>query len=39
MQHTLKISRRIEYGLRAMIYLASIPEGQVVPFREVARRM
>jgi Rrf2 family protein len=39
MQHPLRISRKIEYGLRAMIFLASVPEGPVVPFREIARRM
>jgi Rrf2 family protein len=39
MQHVLRISRKIDYGLRAMIYLASIPQGAVVPFREVGRQM
>ncbi len=39
MQQTLKISRKIDYALRAMIYLASIPSGTIVPFREIARRM
>jgi Rrf2 family protein len=39
MQHTLRISRKIDYGLRAMIFLASIPDGAVVPFREIGRRM
>ncbi len=39
MQHVLRISRKIDYGLRAMIYLASIPPDSVVPFREIARRM
>jgi len=39
MQHVLRISRKIDYGLRAMIYLAGIPEGSVVPFREIARQM
>lgn len=39
MQHVLRISRKIDYGLRAMIYLASIPGDAVVPFREVARQM
>ena len=33
MQHVLRISRKIDYGLRAMIYLASIPMESVVPFR------
>lgn len=39
MQHPLQISRKIEYGLRAMTFLASVPEDRVVPFREIARRM
>ena len=39
MQHPLQISRRIEYGLRAMLYLASVPRTAKVPFREIARRM
>jgi Rrf2 family protein len=39
MQHVLRISRKIDYGLRAMIFLASVPDGVVVPFREIARRM
>jgi len=39
MQHVLRISRKIDYGLRAMVYLAAIPTGTVVPFREIARQM
>ncbi len=39
MQHVLRISRKIDYGLRAMIYLSSLSEGSVVPFREIARQM
>ena len=39
MQHALRISRKIEYGLRAMVFLASQPLSAVVPFREIARRM
>jgi Rrf2 family protein len=39
MQHPLRITRKIEYGLRAAIFLASVPLGQVVPFREIARCM
>ncbi len=39
MQHVLRISRKIDYGLRAMVYLASITQGSVVPFREIARQM
>ena len=30
MQHTLKISRKIDYGLRAMIFLASSAPEAVV---------
>ena len=29
MQHVLRISRKIDYAIRAMIYLAGIPEGTV----------
>jgi Rrf2 family protein len=39
MSHPLQISRKIEYGLRAMLYLASQPVGSLVPFREIAARM
>ncbi|MFN7132197.1 MAG: RrF2 family transcriptional regulator [Myxococcales bacterium] len=39
MQHALQISRKVDYALRAMIFLASIPADDVVPFREIARRM
>ena len=39
MSHPLQISRKIEYGLRAMLYLAAQPEGALVPFREIADRM
>jgi len=39
MQHVLRVSRKIDYGLRAMVHLASIPTGTVVPFREIAREM
>ncbi len=38
-QHPLQISRKIEYGLRAMIFLASQPLERTVPFREIARKM
>jgi Rrf2 family protein len=37
--HALQISRKIEYGLRAMVCLAAQTPGTVVPFREIARRM
>lgn len=39
MQHALQISRKIEYGTRAMLYLASLPEGMTTSFREIARKM
>jgi Rrf2 family protein len=39
MQHVLQVSRKIDYGLRAMIFLASVTEGSIVPFREIARAM
>jgi Rrf2 family protein len=39
MQHVLRISRKIDYAIRAMIHLASISEGTVVPFREIGRQM
>src|SRR5688500_8148102 len=38
-QHPFQISRKIEYGMRAMIFLASQPLERTVPFREIARRM
>ena len=37
--HALQISRKIEYGLRAMVCLAAQTPGTLVPFREIARRM
>jgi Rrf2 family protein len=39
MQHALQISRKIEYGTRAMIFLASLPDGMTTSFREIGRRM
>lgn len=39
MQHVLQISRKIDYALRAMIYLSSVPPARVSPFREIARAM
>ncbi len=39
MQHVLRVSRKIDYGLRAMVHLASLAPGTVVPFREIARHM
>lgn len=39
MQHAFQISRKIEYGTRAMVFLASLPEGMTTSFREIARKM
>jgi len=39
MQHVLQISRKIDYALRAMIYLASVDTARVLPFREIARQV
>ncbi len=39
MQHALQISRKIEYGTRAMAFMASMPEGMTISFREIARKM
>jgi Rrf2 family protein len=39
MQHALQISRRIEYATRAMIFLASLPDGMTTSFREIAKKM
>jgi Rrf2 family protein len=39
MQHLLQVSRKIDYGLRAMIYLSSMAEGSVVTFRDIAKVM
>ena len=37
--HALQISRKIEYGLRAMVCLAAQAPGALVPFRSIAKRM
>jgi Rrf2 family protein len=39
MQHAFQISRKIEYGARAMVFLASLPDGMTTSFREIARQM
>jgi Rrf2 family protein len=39
MQHVLRVSRKIDYALRAMVHLASIAPDRVVPFRGIAREM
>lgn len=39
MQHPLQISRKIEYGLRAMAFLAALQPGERVAGTEISRRM
>lgn len=39
MQHAFQISRKIEYGTRAMLFLASLPDGMTTSFREIAKQM
>jgi Rrf2 family protein len=36
MQHVLQISRKIDYGLRAMIHLSGLPAGKIVPLQDLA---
>jgi Rrf2 family protein len=36
MQHVLQISRRIDYGLRAMIHLAGMPLGRVASLQDLS---
>ncbi len=36
MQNVLQISKKIDYALRAMVYLASIPPERIVSFRRIA---
>ena len=38
MQHLLQISRKVDYALRAMIHLASLPEGAREPLQDIAKR-
>lgn len=38
MQHLLQVSRKVDYALRAMIYLAGLPEGAREPLQEVAQK-
>jgi Rrf2 family protein len=35
MQHVLQISRKIDYGLRAIIYLAGLPAGKVASLQDI----
>ena len=37
MQNVLQISKKIDYAVLAMIHLATLPEGTVLSFREIAR--
>src|SRR5881394_4670364 len=36
MQHVLQISRKIDYGLRAMIHLAGLPAGKVTSLQDLS---
>ncbi|HET7784343.1 MAG TPA: Rrf2 family transcriptional regulator, partial [Myxococcales bacterium] len=36
MQHVLQISRKIDYGLRAIIYLAGLPAGKVASLQDIS---
>jgi Rrf2 family protein len=36
MQHVLQISRKIDYGLRAMIHLAGLPVGRVASLQDLS---
>src|ERR1700760_3202287 len=36
MQHVLQISRKIDYGLRAMIHLAGMPLGRVASLQDLS---
>lgn len=38
MQHLLQVSRKIDYALRAMIHLATLPDGVREPLQDVARK-
>jgi Rrf2 family protein len=38
MQHLLQVSRKVDYALRAMIYLASLPAGAREPLQDVAQK-
>ena len=38
MQHLLQVSRKVDYALRAMIYLAALPDGTREPLQEVAQK-
>jgi Rrf2 family protein len=36
MQHVLQVSRKIDYGLRAMIHLAGLPTGKIASLQDLA---
>jgi Rrf2 family protein len=36
LQHVLQISRKIDYGLRAMIYLAGLPQGRIASLQDLS---
>ena len=36
MQHVLQVSRKIDYGLRAMIHLAGLPPGKIASLQDLA---
>jgi Rrf2 family protein len=36
MQHVLQISRKIDYGLRAMIHLAGLPDGRIASLQDLS---
>lgn len=38
MQHLLQVSRKVDYALRAMIHLSSLPDGAREPLHEIASR-
>ncbi|MCA1829493.1 MAG: Rrf2 family transcriptional regulator [Myxococcales bacterium] len=36
MQHVLQVSRKIDYGLRAMIHLAGLPVGKIASLQDLS---
>src|SRR5260370_37005856 len=36
MQHVLQVSRKIDYGLRAMIHLAGLPAGKIATLQDLS---
>src|SRR5260221_8091297 len=39
MQHVLQISRKIDYGLRAMIHLSGLPAGKIASLQDLSTRL